>query len=47
MSQKVLISVGTTNVIILMIQIKLISDLYLTKFLDISAKSFFPCNYCY
>jgi len=30
-------------VIILMIQTKLFSDLYLIKFLDSSAKSFFPC----
>jgi len=32
--------------IILMIQTKLFSDLYLVKFLDILAKPFFPCDYC-
>jgi len=48
MLQKVLTfqSVRTSYIIILMIQTKLFSDLYLAKFLDISVKPFFPCNKC-
>jgi len=32
-------------IIILIVETKLFSDLYLAKFLDISVKPFFPCNY--
>jgi len=31
-------------IIILVVQTKLFSDLYLAKFLDFSAKPFYPCN---
>jgi len=32
-------------IIILIVETKLFSGLYLAKFLDISVKPFFPCNY--
>jgi len=45
MLQKILMFLAISFIIILIVETKLFSDLYLAKFLDISVKPFFPCNY--